>query len=229
MIPSCGGLHGAPAQPAVAAAKRGAPRLRPTLAAGGEQRNVEFGSAGISPAADEAAPPDLPMSGERDLHTLLRDMRPVLDEAPYVIASVPAASLPAHPTCLGLFHEPEGVTLILTAAEAERLSLPTAPQWAHSVLSVHSSLLAVGFLASVATALAAAGISVNPVAGYYHDHLFVPWSARHQALAVLRQLAQARPSGTEFGSAGSSPEAQPQGRWAAPKVDHHGYEGGHLP
>lgn len=135
------------------------------------------------------------MSGERDLHTLLRDMRPVLGEAPYVIASVPGATVPVDATYLALLHEPEGVTLILTATEADRLSMPAVPQWAHIVLSVHSSLLAVGLLASIATALAGAGISLNPVAGYYHDHLFVPWSARQQALAVLRQLAQAPPIG----------------------------------
>ncbi len=135
------------------------------------------------------------MPGERDLHTLLRDMRPVLDDAPYVIASMAAASVPANAACLGVFHESEGVTLILTAAEAERMGLPAARRWAHIVLSVHSSLSAVGFLARIATALAGAGISLNPVAGYYHDHLFVPWPDRQQALAVLRQLAQAHPTG----------------------------------
>jgi len=136
------------------------------------------------------------MPGELDLNTLLREMRPVLDEDAYVIVSVPAAIVTEQrPTCLGLFHEPEGVTLILTSAEAARLGLRPATEWAHITLSVHSSLSAIGFLARIAAPLAAAGISLNPVAGCYHDHLFVPWSARQQALAVLRQLAQAVPIG----------------------------------
>ena len=70
-----------------------------------------------------------------------------------------------------------------------------APQWAHITLTVHSSLWAVGFMARIATALAGAGISLNPVAGCYHDLLFVPWSERHQALVVLRELALAVPVG----------------------------------
>ena len=41
-------------------------------------------------------------------------------------------------------------------------------------LEVHSALDAVGFLAAVTARLAAEGIGVNPVAGFHHDHLFVP-------------------------------------------------------
>ena len=130
------------------------------------------------------------MSGEADLDTLVREMRPVLDDDPYVFVSMPAAVFSeARPTCLGLFHEREGVTLIMSSAEATRLGTSTDGQWAHITLTVHSSLSAVGFLARIATALAAAGISLNPVAGFYHDHLFVPWARRQQALDVLERLS----------------------------------------
>jgi hypothetical protein len=30
---------------------------------------------------------------------------------------------------------------------------------------------------------------VNPVAGFYHDHLFVPDGREHDAIAVLNDLA----------------------------------------
>jgi hypothetical protein len=36
---------------------------------------------------------------------------------------------------------------------------------------VHSSLDAVGFMAAVTTRLAKINIGVNPVSGFYHDHL----------------------------------------------------------
>ena len=39
---------------------------------------------------------------------------------------------------------------------------------------MHSALEAVGLTAAVATALAAAGIPANVLAGYSHDHLLVP-------------------------------------------------------
>ena len=133
-----------------------------------------------------------PAAGEVDLTTLLRNMRPELDERPYVFASVPPALVEArNPAYLGLFHEAEGVTLIFEPGEAERLGAPSTLHWARITLAVHSSLSAVGFLAHVGGALAAAEISVNPVAGYYHDHLFVPWQERQRALAVLRGLAAA--------------------------------------
>ncbi|MGC8878761.1 MAG: ACT domain-containing protein [Anaerolineae bacterium] len=38
-------------------------------------------------------------------------------------------------------------------------------------MTVHSSLSAVGSLAETTGTLARAGISVNPVTAYYHDHL----------------------------------------------------------
>ena len=43
--------------------------------------------------------------------------------------------------------------------------------------------------ALLTTALAAEGIGVNPVAAFYHDHLFVPEDRAEDALAILRRLA----------------------------------------
>ena len=59
-------------------------------------------------------------------------------------------------------------------------------------LNVHSALDAVGFLAAVATALSERGIGVNPVAGYYHDHLFIPADRAEEAMAVLEGLSSGR-------------------------------------
>jgi hypothetical protein len=53
-------------------------------------------------------------------------------------------------------------------------------------LTVHSSLDGVGFLAAVTARLADAGIAVNAVSAFYHDHLFVPESRAEQALRLLQ-------------------------------------------
>jgi hypothetical protein len=37
--------------------------------------------------------------------------------------------------------------------------------------------------------LADAGISANVIAALHHDHIFVPWDRRDDALAVLRGLS----------------------------------------
>ncbi|MEL6319244.1 MAG: ACT domain-containing protein, partial [Cyanobacteria bacterium J06626_14] len=39
------------------------------------------------------------------------------------------------------------------------------------------------------TRLSQAGISVNPVAGYYHDHLFVPNDRAMDAMTILKELS----------------------------------------
>jgi hypothetical protein len=54
---------------------------------------------------------------------------------------------------------------------------------------VHSELEGVGLTAAVSSALAEVRIACNVVAGFHHDHLFVPWERRGEALVVLQRLA----------------------------------------
>jgi hypothetical protein len=126
------------------------------------------------------------MAGETNIKKLIAEMRPVLGEAPFVFCTIPpenASTLPFAP--LGTFREAEGLTLIASQQQAAESNLPFSATWACITLTVHSSLTAVGFLAAVLGALAQAGVSVNPVSAYYHDHLFVPWEARQRAMDVL--------------------------------------------
>jgi hypothetical protein len=127
------------------------------------------------------------MAGEADLQRLLAEMRPYLHDRPYVFCSVAPdvyRQLAVNP--VGMFQEDEGVTLILDQPQAAALGLPYEEQWACITLRVYSALSAVGFLSTLATRLTAAGLSTNPVAGFYHDHLFVQWDRREEALVALR-------------------------------------------
>jgi hypothetical protein len=129
---------------------------------------------------------DLVTRGETDLTVLLRTMRPSCDGRPYVFCCVPpdvAAGLLDR--AVGMVREAEGVTLVLPQSDAGAAGLAYAGTWARVTLAVHSDLTAVGFLAAVAAKLAAAGISVNPLAGVYHDHLFVPFDKAAAAVEVL--------------------------------------------
>jgi hypothetical protein len=128
--------------------------------------------------------------GQRDLDLLLKTMAPVLQEGEYVFCSLPPDGFAAlNGTPLGMFREQEGITVILTAAQALQANLPAAPRWRMITLSVHSDLQAVGFLAIVTTALAAANISVNAMSAYFHDHLFVPIQQAQAALQCLEELS----------------------------------------
>ena len=130
------------------------------------------------------------MTGETNLHILLKTLDPVLDERRFGFCAIERQSTPVlgfKP--LGIFEEEEGATIIATIAELESADLKFSGPWAKIGLRVHSSLTAVGLTAAVATALAGVGVSANVVAGYYHDHVFVPWETRDKALAALRRLS----------------------------------------
>jgi hypothetical protein len=138
----------------------------------------------MSTAATRAHP------GGTDLGALLAGLNPRLHPMPrrfLFVAHDKAAARMAE--ALMMFREDEGVTLIvdhdLEGAEvvADRLL------WAQITLGVESSLDAVGMMAAVSAALAAHGISCNPVSAFLHDHVFVPWDRREDALAALAHLS----------------------------------------
>lgn len=120
---------------------------------------------------------------ESDLARLLQTMSPQLHERPYVFCTV--ESIGDLEDVLGFFREEEGLSIILEQESADRRGLAYTDRWACITLTVHSALTAVGFIAALSARLAEAGLSVNPVAAYYHDHLFVPWERRGQAMDVL--------------------------------------------
>ena len=119
------------------------------------------------------------MSGETDLGRLLAGLDPKLDARPYGFSETASDTLPD--TAFALIREDEGLTLIAPG-----------DGWARISLGVHSSLAAVGLTARLTAALAARGISANVVAAFRHDHLFVPWDRRDEAMAVLNQLAETK-------------------------------------
>lgn len=130
------------------------------------------------------------MAGETDLGTLLRSMSARLVPGAFVFATLPGGTVPPGLSPRMVFEEAEGTTLILRREEAEAQGLAFAFPCRMITLEVQSSLAAVGFIAQIATELARHGMGVNPVAGYFHDHLFVPEDRAEEALAVLRRLAE---------------------------------------
>ena len=134
------------------------------------------------------------MSGERDLDKLQRHLAPTLHPETYVYCSFPDFRLPPGLEPICTFREAEGLTAIVEEAAADRIEVPHVFRARMITLTVHSSLEAIGLLASVATSLATAGIPCNAVAAYHHDHLFVPNELADQALSVLHGIATDRAS-----------------------------------
>lgn len=134
------------------------------------------------------------MAGERDLAALLRDMKPEMQDGIFVFCTIAEdEKLPTTITPLLTFREPEGITLVIPRDEAERIGMRCQFPSRLITLTVHSSLEAIGFLAAITARLAAAGISVNAVSAFYHDHLFVPDHRADEALRLLQDMSTQQP------------------------------------
>ena len=127
------------------------------------------------------------MAGQADLAVLLRSMQPELHTTAYGYAVTDRAVVWA----FAQVAEAEGMTVIATIQVLATHGIVVETSWARISLTVHSDLAAVGLTAAIAQALAARGISANVVAGFYHDHVFVPWGRRLDAMAALRGLSNA--------------------------------------
>ncbi|WP_175409253.1 ACT domain-containing protein [Streptomyces sp. TRM64462] len=128
------------------------------------------------------------MAGEKDLRKLLSGMRPELNPGRYVFTAV-EGGVPSGVTPVVTVAEQEGLTVVARLEEADAAGLAYDYVAGWITLRVHSALEAVGLTAAVARELADAGLSCNVVAGFHHDHLFVPYEHAEQAVAVLQALA----------------------------------------
>jgi hypothetical protein len=130
------------------------------------------------------------MAGETDLKKLLAAMTPELLPGVHVFTTLaPGVPVPDTLEPVMLFREREGTTLIVLEDQARAAGLEAVFRCGMVTLNIHSSLEAVGFLAAITTRLAAAGMGVNPISAFYHDHLFVPADRAEEALDLLRKLA----------------------------------------
>jgi hypothetical protein len=115
------------------------------------------------------------LDGERDLARLLAVLDPRLHSERYSFSATTELALEEGQ--FAIVREADGLTAIGPDPSGE---------WARISLGVHSSLEAIGLTAVLAARLAERGISANVVAALHHDHFFVPWDRREEALEALR-------------------------------------------
>lgn len=131
-----------------------------------------------------------PKEGEINLAILLKSLKPILNTGEFVFSSLTLTQLEQlklNPICQ--FQEQQGITVIISRQQADRANIQYKYIYRQITLSVHSSLGAVGFLAEISQKLAGAGISVNVISGYYHDHLFIPTDRVTEAMAILEEIS----------------------------------------
>jgi dihydrofolate reductase len=130
---------------------------------------------------------------ERDLSTLISTLRPERVPGVYVFCSVmDETSLPSGTRPAVAVREPEGLTVVVPVPDAIAAGLDGRFECAWIRISATSALDAVGLTAAMAAALTADGIACNVVAGFHHDHLFVPVDRVQDALAALNALRHTR-------------------------------------
>lgn len=136
--------------------------------------------------------------GETNLASLIRSMSPSLDEETYVFGHIPAKTDTDFQNILKLFvgipvqmlfREDKGWTVITSQKVAEEIQMQSVFPCKRITLRVHSSLEAVGFMTAITTKLTELNTGVNPVSGYYHDHLFVPLGKEQSVLEALKTMA----------------------------------------
>ncbi len=129
------------------------------------------------------------MSSVSDLSILLHGLAPELHPGEFVYCTLDSTDVPATVEPVAAIREAEGLTLVLPRIQAEQLGLGFSFPCAWITLTIHSNLEAVGLTPVVSKALAANGIACNIIAGYYHDHLFVPFKHAERAMNTLISLA----------------------------------------
>ena len=123
----------------------------------------------------------------KDTQAMIAGMTPSLDPGTWAFCAVTGDdTIPSD--AFAVIQETEGTTLILPEATAKQGGYTASPAMKKITLQVNSDLEGVGLTAAVATALTKQNIPCNVVAGYHHDHIFVPEAQAGLAYDTLLQL-----------------------------------------
>ncbi len=131
---------------------------------------------------------------EKNLQVLLASITPRLHNETFVFCTLSERefkTLKVDPICV--FRETEGVSITIEKSDADAASLKYEGTWSLITCEVNSALNAVGFIAAMSKLAAEAGIPVNAVSAYHHDHLFVPTDRAEDAIQLLQEAATKPP------------------------------------
>lgn len=126
------------------------------------------------------------------LQDLIEQLSPKLDPITYVYCTVPNAKYGELEKLKPIVSiaELEGLTLVIPLEQAQTEGLDYYRVFRRITLEGHSSLEALGLTSVVTSLLAERGITTNVIAGFYHDHIFVPSDRTDEAMKALKELAR---------------------------------------
>ena len=128
------------------------------------------------------------MTGIKNINRLLKGISPVLQKGEFVYCTFAANAYGDYKDLkpIASLLEKEGLTLVMPRQNADEHRLSYSGVFKMISLQIHSSLEAVGLSAAVTAALSQKGIPANVMAGFYHDHIFVPIEKANEAMAALK-------------------------------------------
>ena len=123
-------------------------------------------------------------------------LKPIAAQGKYFFGVFPESQLMGIagylPYLAAIVREKEGITAVFEEAAKEPLLAYSEKKFEGPfvliTLSTATDLQAVGITAAVSSALAKEKIAANVFAGYYHDHLLVPYGMKDKAIAVIEKL-----------------------------------------
>ncbi|SFR44650.1 hypothetical protein SAMN05216203_0393 [Marinobacter daqiaonensis] len=125
------------------------------------------------------------------LQDLIKQLSPRLDTTSYVYCTVARAKYGELEKLKPIVSiaELEGLTLVIPLEQAQAEGLDYYRVFRRITLEGHSSVQALGLTSVVTSLLAERDITTNVIAGFYHDHMFVPSDRIDEAMEALRDLA----------------------------------------
>ncbi len=123
-------------------------------------------------------------------------LKPEAKEGKYYYGTFPESSLMALAGYVRYFvaivKEKEGITAVFEETAKERLKLYSQKKFegpfALITFTATTSLDATGITAVASSALAKEKIPANVIAGYFHDHVLVPFGMKEKAVKILAAL-----------------------------------------
>ncbi len=89
-----------------------------------------------------------------------------------------------------VIHEAEGITVVAKATDAYEYGLGQHELFARITPSPVTSLDSVGLTAMITQTVASRGIPCNVIAGFHHDHFFVPANKAQEVVSMLAALSE---------------------------------------
>lgn len=109
-------------------------------------------------------------------------------EGEYVFATVD--TIPEGLEPFAVIQEAEGLTVVAPAAEALRYGLGNTQVFTRITPTAVTPLATTGLTAIIAQTIASRGIPCNVIAGYFHDHFFVPADRGTEVARMLHNLSE---------------------------------------